>query len=296
MTAFKLKKKESEADGIRRVAHERAEDAVERLRDEDADQVEAVHEARKDMKKLRATLKLVRPVIGDQTYRRENERFRDAGRALSDTRDAQVRLGTIDALAKRFPDEAPGGDWWQVRAAIADGEPGKGELEDVRERTAIAIEHGDVAIDDWPLERDGFKVVRPGLRRAYARARKAFGKARKQRSDEALHEWRKRAKDLWYALRLVRRGWPPVLGATADEAHELSDLLGDDHDLAVLVSDLDEAGAQLTAEQRERLHDLVTRRRAELQEEAFAYGERLLAEKPKRFVRRVEDYWKAMKA
>ena len=296
MTAFKLKRKESEGDGIRRIAHERVEDAVERLRDEDADQVEAVHEARKDMKKLRATLKLVRPVIDKQTYARENERFRDAGRALSDARDAQVRLGTIDGLAERFPDESPVGGWWAVRAALGGDEPANGELEAVRDKAASAIASGEPAIDDWPLERDGFDLLRPGLRRAYARARKTFRSARKERSDEALHEWRKRSKDLWYALRIVRRAWPAVLGATADEAHELSDRLGDDHDLAVLNADLDEVGAQLTAEQREQLRGLAGRRRAELQEEAFAYGDRLLAEKPKRFVARLERYWRALKA
>ena len=86
MTAFKLKKKEAAKKGIRRAAHGRAADAVGLLRDEEADPIEAVHEARKDMKKLRATLKLVRPLIGDKTYGRENARFRDAGRALSERR------------------------------------------------------------------------------------------------------------------------------------------------------------------------------------------------------------------
>ena len=94
----------------------------------------------------------------------------------------------------------------------------------------------------------------------------------------------------------MRRAWPAVLGATADEAHELSDRLGDDHDLAVLNADLDEVGAQLTAEQREQLRRLAGRRRAELQDEAFAYGDRLLAEKPKRFVARLERYWRALKS
>ena len=63
MTAFKLKKKESARDGIRRVAHERIEHASRLLRDEGADPEEAVHEARKDLKKLRSALKLVRPVL-----------------------------------------------------------------------------------------------------------------------------------------------------------------------------------------------------------------------------------------
>jgi CHAD domain-containing protein len=296
MTTFKLKRKESETDGIRRVAHGRADDAVKRLRDEDADEAEAVHEARKDVKKLRATLKLVRPVIGDDTYDRENERFRDAARELSEVRDAQVRLRTVDALSERFPEDPPPGGWWAVRAELGRDEPSDGELEVLRERAATEIAAGDEAIDGWPLHKDGFELLRPGLRRAYARARKRYRAAREEPTDGALHEWRKRSKDLWYHLRLVRRAWPTVLGATADEAHELSDRLGDDHDLVVLVAGLDDAGWRLTAQQRAHLSELAARRRAELQQQAFAYGERLLAEKPKRFVARVEEYWAALKA
>ena len=54
------------------------------------------------LKKLRATLKLVRPVLGDDWYRRENERFRGSGQALSNVRDAQVRAQTVEALAVRW--------------------------------------------------------------------------------------------------------------------------------------------------------------------------------------------------
>ena len=53
---------------------------------------------------------------------------------------------------------------------------------------------------------------------------------------ESLHEWRKRVKHLWYHHTLLRSLWPPVMEVTGDEAHALSDHLGDDHDLAVLAA------------------------------------------------------------
>jgi CHAD domain-containing protein len=293
MTAFRLKKKESARKGITRVAHERIEDASELLRDEDADPVEAIHEARKDMKKLRSTLKLVRPVIGEDVYRRENDRFRDAARALSDVRDAQVRAETVEALVERFPDDPPPGGWWTVRGILSDPGDGARELGSLRDRAATAIEAGDSEVDDWPLGEKGFDLLRPGLKRAYSRGRKRYSEAREDRTDERLHEFRKRSKDLWYQLRLVRRGWPEVLETTADEAHELSDALGDDHDLVVLAADLDDGFEALTAEQREHLRRLIETRRGELQDQAFAYAERIFAEKPKRFVARIEDYWRA---
>ncbi len=294
MTAFKLKRKEPEAEGIRRVAHERIEEATTLLRDERADPVEAVHRARKEMKKLRATLKLVRPLLGDRTYRRENRRFRDAGRALSEVRDAQVRAETVDKLAERFGDDPPPGGWWALRAALVDDSAaGDAALEPLRDRTATEIARGETGIEEWPLDGDGFRLLCPGLKRSYGRGRTCFRDARDDPSDARLHEWRKRSKDLWYQLRLVRRSWPEVIGATADEAHELSDRLGDDHDLVVLAAHLDQAGEPLTAEQREHMDGLIELRREELRQEAFSYGERLFAEKPKRFVKRLERYWKA---
>jgi CHAD domain-containing protein len=77
--------------------------------------------------------------------------------------------------------------------------------------------------------------VRTGLERAYRRGRRDLRRVRQDASDEAVHEWRKRVKDLWYQLRLLRNAWPAPLKAASDEAHELSALLGDHHDLAVLA-------------------------------------------------------------
>jgi CHAD domain-containing protein len=296
VTTFRLRKKETEREGIRRVAHERAEDAMKLLRDERADPTKAVHGARKDVKKLRATLRLVRPALGDAAYRRENDRYRHAGRALSDARDAQVRADTIDALAERFSADPPPGGWWSLRALlVGEDEPAEGDLESLRERVATEIAAGEQAIGSWPLDAVGFELLGPGLRRAYSRACKSFRKARAKPGDERLHEWRKRSKDLWYQLRLLRRAWPAVISAMADEAHRLSDLLGDDHDLVILRDYVNQADTTLTAEQRSHLTRQIGARREELQAEAFAYGERLLAEKPKRFVARLERYWGAGK-
>ncbi len=287
---YRLRRKEPTAYGVRRVARGRLEDAVEQLRDADADPVEAVHEARKDTKKLRSALRLVRPVLGEQAYERENSRYRDAARRLSGVRDAQVRAETIDGLAERFADDPPPGGWEAVAAALAaDEQPA--DLDALREQAAAEIEAGRSALTNLSLPARGAALLRPGLRRSYARGRKRFREAAADPSDERLHEWRKRSKDLWYQLRLMRPGWRPVLEPLADQVHELSDLLGDDHDLAVLRADLD--GAPLGPGQREHLERLIAGRRQDLQRTAFAHGERLYAEKPKAFANRLAAYWEA---
>src|SRR3954463_4871672 len=88
---------------LRDVATERLERAVRRLREEHTDDpVEAVHGARKDLKKARALLRLARPGMSRDAYRRENRTLRDIGRAMSGGRDADVMVETSDALADRF--------------------------------------------------------------------------------------------------------------------------------------------------------------------------------------------------
>jgi CHAD domain-containing protein len=144
-------------------------------------------------------------------------------------------------------------------------------------------------VDAWELGTDGFDLVRPGLEREYRRGRSALRAVRGDPSAEAVHEWRKRVKDLWYHLRLLQSAWAATMTAAADEAHALSDLLGDHHDLSVLIDDAREQapGDPGLAD----LGELAERRQAELLAEALPVGERLYAEKPVRFGRRMARYW-----
>ena len=271
--AFRLKQDEAVPDGVRRIARGRIDHAIEALADASE---EGVHDARKDMKKLRALLRLVRGEVGDKVFRREADTFRDAAGELSGVRDADVMLATLAELEQRYDAEV--GPVRQALEAHRIRTTGGGRKQAAETAVALLTEARG-RVDDWPLERDGFEALAEGLERSYRRGRRDWRAALKEPSSENLHEWRKRTKDLWYHCSILEETWKPVMAALADEAHELSDRLGDDHDLAVLL----DFGA-------ESLEPLIATRRAELQEEAFAYGSRLYADKPKAFVRRIEHW------
>jgi CYTH domain-containing protein/CHAD domain-containing protein len=291
----RLKRKESVADGTRRIACGRVDKALERLKEIGADYDAAVHGVRKDLKKLRAVLRLLRDGLDKDFYRAQNKRFRDAGRLLSDVRDAQVKLATLDALEARYEPEMPEQPSSLLRGMLegerrqatekAGGEPRTRMLE---AKEMIAGGAGDLA--DWPLEGHGWRLLEPGLSRSYREARKAMRHARSSRAAKDVHEWRKRTKDLWYHLRLLRGTWKPVIGEFAGQAHELADLLGDHHDLTVLAQDLE---ARQGIRERERISELIERRQGELLNMALELGSRLFAEKPKAFRRRLRAYWRA---
>jgi CHAD domain-containing protein len=283
--AYRLKDGEPLPDGIGRVARGRIDHAIDELRGEsDSTPEEAVHEARKDMKKLRALLRLVRGELGKSGFAHENACFRGAARKLSGARDSDVMLETLRGL------ELPAGLGWELRKLIqAQREnDGAGDRQAAARDAVAILEEARTRVDEWPLRQDSFDAVAEGLERTYRRGRRDFRAARDEPTVEALHEWRKRVKELWYHHTLLRSLWPPVMAAIGDEAHELSDRLGDDHDLAVLA---DWAGEY--ADPGPEFFEAVKAKRAKLQEEAFAQGARVYAEKPSAYLRRVRSLWDA---
>ena len=282
---YRFKRREPLPEAIARVARGRIDDAIDELSGAtDSSPEEAVHNARKDMKKLRALLRLVRGELGKSVYQRENACFRDAAAALAGARDADVMRVTLDKLEL---DEAVSGPLRQALEAHRLRTSGGGREHAASEAVEMLSE-ARARIVDWPLEDGSFAAIEPGLRRMYRSGRREWRAMRKDPTTEGLHEWRKRTKELWYDHELLRPLWKPVMKAVGDEAHDLSDLLGDDHDLAVLL--------EWTREHHEpapELVDAVEARRSKLQEEAFELGARLYADRTKVFIRRLERLYEA---
>jgi CHAD domain-containing protein len=300
---YRIRREEKAADAVRRIIAGRLDDALEQLGERlDDDVGHAVHEARKDLKKARAVLRMVRHRMDDDVYQRENVRLRDAGQALAGTREAEAKVETIEALEERFGDELPA-----VTAVL------KRDLE--AERDALAATRADAdsevraaargasepiaatrsSMDSWSFSKAGWKLVGPGIERTYLRGRNRFRDVRRDPTPENIHEWRKRIKDLWYDLRLLRDSWPDVMSKMGDEAHELADLLGDHHDLTVLAADLRsrDSVAQDGDDEVTPLLNAIEGREEELLEAAVPIGERLYAESPKAFGKRMHAYWRA---
>jgi CHAD domain-containing protein len=302
--AYRLSFADDVPSGVRQCAREQLAGAAEQLEGAAREPVKAVHEARKHLKKTRALLRLVRPALGRRAYRRENDALRAAGLALSGARDADVRVATSLALAEHAAGRLPADVLdalrealaAEVRAPAAPRAVGHDDGGDAAARFAPVIAQlraAELRVEAWPLDDAGWETVLAGLTRAYARGRDAFATARATPDPELLHAWRKRAKDLWYHQRLLGPAWPEVIGAQAEAAHALSELLGDDHDLAVLAQRLaDDAPplAPVVDAQRAELRALIAHRSEQLRADAFALGQRTYAESPKAFARRLARY------
>ena len=100
--AKQLRNTESGTRGIRRILRQQTAQALEALHRDPQLSDEVVHEVRKQLKKVRAALRLLRKALGSRTYDRENTVFRNAARPFTEVRDAKVLMDTLDTLAEHF--------------------------------------------------------------------------------------------------------------------------------------------------------------------------------------------------
>jgi CHAD domain-containing protein len=255
-----------------------------------------VHDLRKTCKRLRGLIRVVRPVFAD--YRVENAAFRDAGRKLSHLRDNAVLIQTYDNLIKAYDDQVDRARFAPIRRRLTlqqKRSAGHADIGRRLEEFRQAMVDARGRVRRWRLSDDGFDALEPGIAKSYKRARRAMAAASKELSAEAVHEWRKQVKDHWYHTRLLTPMWRKQMKTSGVVGNDLSELLGQHHDLDVFQQRLTE-GELADAADLEVLIGLAKRRQEALADVAFIMGARLLAEPPKHLTRRWRSYWQTWRS
>src|SRR5262245_24276124 len=114
--AFCFKRRESVPKAISRLSRDRVEHALECLKN--CARADAIHCARKDIKKVRAVLRLVRAEIPKKVFCRVTDLLRDAADQLAAPRDAYVKIRTLSKLTRHFKGQLARGGVRHVRAEL----------------------------------------------------------------------------------------------------------------------------------------------------------------------------------
>ncbi len=296
--AYRWKHGETIPAGARRIAVEQIAKALGHLEMGEGSREAHIHEARKSMKRLRGLVRLVRFELGDRVYRRENDCFRTAGARLAGLRDAAVRLETLDKIIVFSGKKVPRSRFGPIRHWL---------LEERESAYRLAEEYGDAVeevreelqrardrVATWPLEGRDWTLVAAGMRRIYARGRREFGSAYRHPEAEEFHNWRKRVKYLGYHAQLLRPGWPPMMAALAGELDRLGEVLGEDHDLAVLLHKVkDEFPRSRAPSTVAAMGRRIAAWQQHLQDSARLLGQRIYAERPADFAGRMRAYFRS---
>ncbi|HEY3498215.1 MAG TPA: CHAD domain-containing protein [Polyangiaceae bacterium] len=311
--AFRLDRNRSVAGAVPRIVRKQAAKAARGL-DPKAPGAEGIHVARTSLKRLRGLLRLLKPELGSH-YREEERRLEKVQRALGPIRDAQVLVETFDehfrpkrgkkserGNGKRgSTPNASGSGLDAIRVALEARALSERFAADVPERIAVARaefeklrRRAERFVPRRGKRAGGFRAIERGLESTYRRARAGRDAAYERPSSSAFHAFRKAVKYHGHHLKLLADVQPDELGPRLADSEELGDLLGKDHDLAVLAEALATLKSAFADETQYRAAlDSIAREQAALRKRAKPLAERLFAESPAEFRRLMRELFRA---
>jgi CHAD domain-containing protein len=287
--AYELRPDKPIPEEIVRVMREQFERIARHLRSRQAVSTR-IHETRKRMKETRALLRLIRPALGPQ-FEVENSWFSTATHAFAAARDAIAVIEAVEKLRKQTGDPAQKRRLGRVKRVLRTTAPD--DLE-ARVATLLAqLPEAQARLEGWSPLRDRFRILGEGLEQIFHSGRRQLAAVHAHPSPEAFHDLRKRVKDHWYHVRLLRRIWPELMKPYAEVIEELSDALGDHHDLHVLQAAITAAPARFGTDRTVKpVLAAIEQRRDALQTQALRLATHVYAESPKAWRERMRTYWK----
>ncbi|NRP69695.1 hypothetical protein ILFOPFJJ_00567 [Ensifer psoraleae] len=285
-------------EDFRAVGAEQIEHAVAVLEHRPQGVHEAIHDARKNFKRLRSLYRLVAsdaPLFQKQ----ENARIRAMARNLSTARDAAALVENINYLRGQTKSDEQSTALDQVYTILAERRDRIAESEaDIEvkiastiidcEQALAALAH--VTFNDG--KRNSAARLKKGWRRTLKRAACARAACEAGTDATLFHELRKQAQDYRMQLALMREIWPSAMGAKRTEAKALVDVLGHLNDLATLTSLInEEPGLAGSSQNQAHLLSAVITREEALRAEARQRAAAVFLDKPKDESRTIELLW-----
>ncbi len=199
----------------------------------------AIHDIRVMMKKHRASIRLVRPLLDEVGYSREYLAGRETGRILSSWRETAVLRKTVKALKKEHPELFM--KLWDneqiqnlLRKPYSTWEEAGVQAQAVAEVTA-QLNRARHRLRFVSLKEPDIRLLLGELERSYRLAAVAYLDSRHNSKPRLLHEFRKKSKTLMYQLCYFRHLNPSAVKSLEKRLDDMTQNLGRYNDLAQIM-------------------------------------------------------------
>ncbi|MFH5831220.1 CHAD domain-containing protein [Halalkalibaculum sp. DA384] len=233
---YALATDESIDEGIKRIYTDRLQQIIPTIRPPHQNLHEAIHDARRGFKFMRALIRLIKFSLEPEAYEQQNHMFRDMGRFVSELRDLHVFILLMQYVARESHSVRPQ-DIEEGLNILQQQE--KELLEEARDQhrfedMADRLEEVQNAFTEQQGLPGQQSLLFPGLKEIYKKGRENYFRADEEGTKEQFHEWRKQVKYFMNAFQVLAYFWPGKLDIKGKSLAQLSDYLGEEHDLALL--------------------------------------------------------------
>ena len=243
---------------------------------------ERVHGIRQRLKRVRTLLRVFEAGPGERA-RAARQSLTHIARLLAGARDADVAVASAREIAAATPRAAELGFDRIVTALEQEAVRAHREKTPSAEVDRLLAQLADDVAALADEVSDGPTLLDEGIGRAYRRGRRWMRRARSSLATPELHSWRKNVKDLWHLVWMARKRISRKGQKLEPTLERLANLLGLDHDHAVLAEKLALSPTGDLALMAQL--SLIADKRRELEAEAFELGDAVYGESPKAFVR-----------
>lgn len=197
---------------------------------------DAIHDIRVLMKRQRATVRLIKPLLDEASYNREYVAGREVGRMLSSWRETSVLRKTVRELRKENPElfnklkdnekigemlRKPYSTWEKAAEKSA-------SIRDIGTQLTRAL----YRVRFLSLDNSDLKLLSGELEKNYLIAARAYLDCRNNPRQVLLHEFRKKAKTFLYQLWFFRPLNPAAIKSLEKKLDSITQNLGKFNDLA----------------------------------------------------------------
>src|SRR5437870_7333133 len=227
----------------------------------DTGDAEALHDFRVAMRRLRSTLRAYQPQL-EAVPAKLRRRLRDLARATGEARDVEVQISWLERQRNELPAARRAGVPWLLSRLTQRRERA---YQDIRERIAPKFDRlarrlrralGSVPPPDATLPASLASLIAQLLEDQGSDLERRLALIRSPASHAEAHAARIRVKRARYLLEPVVREAKPA-AAVVRRLKQVQQLLGDLHDLQVVIVRLGDAAAEAAAQRTRRLHELA---------------------------------------
>lgn len=280
---------------LSRIVHELVEHALTLIAHPTGKREEDTREIRTSIKRLRALLLLIRPAVSERSYARENSRLRNTARLLASSRDTAVAREALLAEAKGATGSRERRAFAQVLKGFQKSIEPRNETDQrsALRQVASALRQSGKSIPRLRLPAHEWEAIGPGLEEVYRAGRKRMERAFARDDDASFHRWRIRVKNLYHLLQMLAAVWPARICKALASLKKLHGKLGDDHDLTIVESILQDAPDAFGGACAIQCVIISLRKRSgKLRKESRKLGRAVFRQRPGRFIGQFEKRWR----
>lgn len=215
-------------------------------------------------------------------YGAEDADLRRAAQMLNEVRDAEVLLRAFARLRNSLKETRPRANLERLHKLLLE-ERRRATAANSRQQLPAAravLMRATQRTREWSVAND-MDLLTKGMQRTYRKGRFCYRAACESPCDERLHAWRRQVKYCAYQLEATGTIGSAKAAKRLRLCTKLADLLGRDHDLAMLHQRV--VAADLNATTALSCTNAIRRQRARLQRKARKLGARLYRAKPREF-------------